>query len=62
MAKKMKLNLEDIKIQSFVTSLSKNQKEKVMGGDTFACTPRCNTEYYICKTVPATGDPCVECK
>lgn len=42
MAKKMKLNLEDLKVQSFVTSLKKDEKDELKGGkppvpDTFTC-------------------------
>lgn len=37
MPKKVKLNMEGLKIQSFVTSLEDSQKEEVKGGLPYTC-------------------------
>jgi hypothetical protein len=43
-----KLNLKDLKVQSFVTSLEKNEKQTVKGG--WPVTVDCNTkEFDICQ-------------
>ena len=47
MPEKMKLNLDDLKVQSFVTSAAK-EAEQVKGGAS------CNTCYRRC----SVGDPC----
>jgi hypothetical protein len=45
MSKKMKLNLEELKVQSFVTSLKKEEKKEIYGGENQSniaeCTPGC---------------------
>lgn len=40
--KKMKLSIDDLKIESFVTSLNKNQQRLIVGGET--STPACPTQ------------------
>jgi hypothetical protein len=54
MPKKLKLKLEDIKIQSFVTNLSEEEQNKIKGGtDVATCTfPCCNNTYYTTKSPP----------
>lgn len=37
MPKKVKLNMENLKVQSFVTSLEDDQKEKAKGGLPYTC-------------------------
>lgn len=44
MGKKIKLNLEDLKVQSFVTSLNKDEKIVLKGGESKLTTP----QTYIC--------------
>lgn len=61
MPKKLKLNLGDLKIQSFVTSLDDSDAKGVKGGATelgFTCNFKCGeTEYWECETEPCgTGD------
>ena len=47
MGKKMKLSLDDLKIQSFVTSVDNELGRRVKGGDhrtyIFACSDACGT-------------------
>jgi len=73
MKEKAKLKLEDIEVESFLTSLDSN---KIMGGasaDEDVCTPETNatcegvtcnldTCAYSCGgTCPLTGEYCVNC-
>ena len=64
MSKKMKLVLKDLSVQSFVTSLSEDEKEKVAGGNTHTrpgcCTYGC-TDWLCGHTQVPTGDPCKAC-
>ena len=46
MSTKLKLKLKDIKIQSFITSLDNEEKEKVKGGISGAACPYT----YVCAT------------
>ena len=49
MSKKMKLNLKELKLNSFVTSLKNFQQEKVKGGEytDYPCTePPCKSDTY----------------
>jgi hypothetical protein len=51
--KKEKLNISDLKIQSFVTSLSDAEKETIAGGSTFATGVPCKafSQYHsFCHT------------
>jgi hypothetical protein len=42
MPKKIKLNLEDLKVESFVTELNKNEKKEVKGGGGTVAGTSCN--------------------
>jgi hypothetical protein len=55
MQKKLKLNLKDLKIQSFVTSLENGDKTKIKAGGTgdTACEP--------CQTDPPVTCTCLTC-
>lgn len=57
MPKKLKLSLDQLKIQSFVTSLDDIESKKVKGGETefgLTCNFKCGrTAYWECET-----DPC----
>jgi 2-C-methyl-D-erythritol 4-phosphate cytidylyltransferase len=64
-----KLELKELKIQSFVTTLEKNEKDKVNGGATFqqsVCycqTDTCFTQCTVCitenwKTCPNSDTVC----
>ena len=45
MSKKMKLNLDELKVQSFVTSLEKEKQMKINGGDeTFTKNAECKKQ------------------
>ncbi len=59
MAKKMKLALKDLKIQSFVTSLKDEEKAEAKGGSGyFKCSwYQCDTEFVSC---PDTEAGCTE--
>jgi hypothetical protein len=53
MAKKLKVNLDGIKVRSFLTSLQVDEKDEVKGGSGGACctSPKdymCNTHYWEC--------------
>lgn len=57
MSKKMKLGLDDLKVESFVTNIEKDQAVKIKGGDTegvlcnsnFTCNIKCGpTGYWEC--------------
>lgn len=46
-----KLNLSSIKVRSFVTSLEKEEKSKVKGGNSYEdCTFTCETYCRTCET------------
>lgn len=45
---KKKLKLNDLKVQSFVTSLSNTEKATVAGGQN-SVNPACNTEVNACQ-------------
>jgi hypothetical protein len=62
MAKKLKVNLEDIRVQSFLTSLQDDEKEEVKGGSGSACwtTPwdwMCNSYLPCIVTWDACDEP-----
>lgn len=61
MSKKLKLDLRDLKVTSFVTSLGEGQKKVVRGGATPLCGPVseevCETQYVGCPTYQT----CVTC-
>ncbi len=54
MSKKMKLDLEDLNVQSFVTSLQDNEQQKVKGGIPLTCNTcddDCSVTYiWACPT------------
>jgi hypothetical protein len=54
MSKKLKLDLNDLKVTSFVTSLGDGQKKGIKGGATPLCGPvseyECPTQYVGCPT------------
>lgn len=57
MGKKMKLVLDDLKVQSFVTSLDeKNEKLVKAGGDPFT-----ETNCLECPTTTEVGETCETC-
>lgn len=49
---KKKLEIKDLKIQSFVTSLNNVESKDVKGGATNSCPGECETDDYPC--VPYT--------
>lgn len=51
MSKKMKLNLDDLKVDSFVTTMDKETEEMVKGG-------WAHTQYWKMDTC-AAGPPCL---
>jgi hypothetical protein len=58
MSKKIKLNLEDLKVESFVTSLNNKQKNMIKGGSNF-CTWTCGTNCgsnCLCATFDCASD------
>lgn len=67
MPKKFKLDIESLKVQSFVTSLNNEAKRKIRGGEIptdtcFSCPDtyqECNT-YTECPTCP--GGTCASCE
>lgn len=52
MGKKVKLDLEDLKVQSFITSLEKSEQQQVKGGLPVTCNTcgdECSITYlWIC--------------
>lgn len=53
MPKKFDLTLDDLKVQSFVTSVAQDQQKALQGGHTgetqaFACCPPTNTQAFVC--------------
>lgn len=62
MPKKIKLNLEDLKIKSFVTSLDDGDAKNVKGGETeggLSCNWKCgDTEYWECESDACSQDTC----
>jgi hypothetical protein len=64
MSKKMKLNLEHLKVQSFVTSLNREESKKAVGGEEAPVTPNCTygcTDWLCGHTQVPTGNPCRVC-
>jgi hypothetical protein len=68
MPKKIKLNLEDLKVESFVTSLNRDEKDDIKGGNSMpsACpSDACGMQAgscsgnELCGTI--TGNPCQAC-
>jgi hypothetical protein len=49
--KNKKLNLNSLKVTSFVTSLEKNKQETLKGG----VTENCGASFNACPTVPVNG-------
>jgi hypothetical protein len=62
--KNKKLNLNDIRVTSFVTSLEKNGQYTLKGGADAAITPGCGASFDRCPTLPIEDcnipsyDPC----
>ena len=58
MPKKMKLQLDDLKVRSFITSVADEQGQKIKGGITNSglCTCRICTNYQGCP--PGQTDDC----
>lgn len=56
MPKKLKLDLKNLKVKSFVTSLDGNEKKNIHGGATFdsICISECDTCPDICQPSGAT--------
>jgi hypothetical protein len=50
MLEKMKLNLKDLKVQSFMTSLNNEYKTRVKGGMTDTCMTCPHTQCETCTT------------
>lgn len=53
MSKKMKLSLNELRVQSFVTSLNEEEKKDVLGGGTYLsgclyCSEECDTSPVEC--------------
>jgi hypothetical protein len=60
MPKKLKLNLSDLKVQSFVTSLNKEDKQNIKGGtDPVACSL---TLIWCCAYTPVSCETCETCE
>ncbi len=63
MPKKLKLKLEDLKIQSFVTLLTEDEKKKFKGGGSVDCDsthyPCCHTTFEpTCRPSYCSGEVC----
>jgi hypothetical protein len=51
MAKKLKLNLKNLEVQSFVTSLNDDEKKIIQGGATLGftrCVSECDCSEEVC--------------
>lgn len=63
MPRKIKLNLNDLKVQSFVTALNEYDKAKIKGGtdtaDDDCDTSTCRTCYTRCTCDTACGGTCM---
>ena len=62
MGKKVKLNVTDLKVQSFVTSLPEKDQENAKGGMPYTCATcifHCSqTIYYRCYPTESDGELC----
>jgi hypothetical protein len=62
--KNKKLNLNNLKVTSFVTSLDRSRQDTVKGGADAAVTPSCGVSFDRCPTLPVNEcnipsyDPC----
>jgi hypothetical protein len=62
--KNKKLSLENLKVTSFVTSLTGSNSVTLKGGADAAVTPDCGPSFRVCPTVPIENcnipsyDPC----
>jgi hypothetical protein len=66
MSKKMRLNLGNLQVQSFVTSLNRDEKGNVVGGEDSDCgtcvVNTCFCTDWVCgNTQRPTGNPCKVC-
>jgi hypothetical protein len=70
MPKKIKLNLEDLKVESFVTALNYKEKDRIKGGSAHYLVPLEVQSYlcwgwddsnYSCICPTYDGDTCDDC-
>ncbi len=52
MKKKIKLSLDVLRVDSFVTSLHEDESANLKGGTELTCAPACNTQAANCLTRP----------
>jgi hypothetical protein len=53
MPKKIKLNIKNLKVHSFVTALKENEKEVLKAGS--------GVSFCVCPKTTLTEDPCIHC-
>jgi hypothetical protein len=55
MPNKIKLNLEDLKVESFITTLSDEEKDNLKGGTSQGSMPGCSLLRVQCIAASETG-------